>query len=1416
MIKSSLETTLVDQFFDHVENKPQHLAVVAKDGKLTYEELFHKVAVLAHALREKGVGKGDLVSIYTHRTTDVIVGMLSIMSLGASYTIIEDDGNAAVEKQRITNARSEHLVTRSDYDFLNTLNIKITPPDPKESLVIPDSLSADSDPDTIAYTLYTSGSSGQPKGVMISHGNISYYVISMQERLRIQEVMSYAHVSSLSADLGNTCLFLALWTGGTIHIIDDKVRKDPQALMNYLLKEEIDVLKITPSHWNALFEGTKTTVFERTLLKFLILGGEKLTLQLAKETLKSGITEKLINHYGPTETTVGIAVETFSCIDQLDSLHTKSVPIGVPFEGTEFLVSSADGDFFSKSKKGELFIGGPSVAKGYYGDREKTKEAFLKEIRPGKVFYKTGDVVELDEMGRAEFIQRLDRQVKLNGHRVELAEVDHAALQLKGVTDAVTFYNKSGRPGLTLVLQAEYEMESKYLKQELKRILPAYAIPDRFVIMSKKFPRNANGKLDMKKLQEIANTQVSISQQGENRIGNQTLHSTLDRIWKKCLGNVEYSSSDHFIDDLGGNSLEVIQVISEIQALGYQLSTDQFFDHATLEKLATFLTYQIPSGYSVDTDGLSRRLTTAQHWFFNQDFTDPDLWNQSIFMSTAQSLEAVKMKEAVSHLVFRNPVLSQAYQREGRQIKIIPITGARDVFKVTEFSDEISAIEQNKEIDRVAANMHHEMHITSGVTFKVHLFKHPDEKDRLLFVAHHLVVDLVSWRTILSDLMRYYSADSSSLSRPSMTLREPVSIQIKSPLNSRRQTPGLLTAAMHPSNVEKNAETIWFAFKPDETTQLSKICATQLQCSLHHLLLSAFVHGYLSEIGPARILIDVEGHGRTDTKHVKTGVGWFTEVYQLDFQKSDLLSDAQMIEKKVKAWSALGEYRESLSEDSAKLCFNYLGNVISLGEKEDKFLPVHEYTGSGRGPENHRIYDLKLSGRMAKGQLVVDLSFHPLVDHVSAMVRACEKAQHLLLKYIGLSGKSQNPLLVEKRSLAGLLTYIPKGILETPQNCDKNDYQIVFLTGATGFIGAYLLKLMLIHTSSKVYCLVRSVDDQTAEERLFSVLACYFPHLDVSSYADRLTILSGDVSSPYYGLNKKQYFFLAENTEAIYDLAADTRLLGANDAANGSLNLTSVKNALRLARAGRDKHVHYVSTLAVSGVAPGEDKIVFSEKCLDVGQKFLNSYEHSKFEAEKLIHQFNREGGKATIYRAGNVSADSGNGKFRKDPTQNRLIQMLRAIAKVGEMPLHLGESFVLSAVNEVAEGILKLSLQKDKIRTTYHVDGMYQTNFRQMFYQLQEIGIPIRLSTQKNFIELFKSYSHLGDKDLMLGYHWFKRDSRNLTFDHSATLMELEKLGVTFTPFNERMLRKMFNHLKEAGVFKFDVEESILHEEYI
>ncbi|MGG7613992.1 AMP-binding protein, partial [Streptomyces sp. ZG43] len=201
------------------------------------------------------------------------------------------------------------------------------------------------DDNDVAYVLYTSGSTGTPKGVMVTHANIRHYTVSLLDRLGITEPLRYAHVTTLGADLGNTCLFLALWTGGTLHLVDDATRRDPRGLLDHLRAERVDVLKTTPSHWNAMQHGFGDAAADGPVLRFLLLGGELLGAPQARRVLASGVTRVLVNHYGPTETTVGVAAHVLRGPAALDGLapDARSVPIGTPLGATTLLLRTDDG-----------------------------------------------------------------------------------------------------------------------------------------------------------------------------------------------------------------------------------------------------------------------------------------------------------------------------------------------------------------------------------------------------------------------------------------------------------------------------------------------------------------------------------------------------------------------------------------------------------------------------------------------------------------------------------------------------------------------------------------------------------------------------------------------------------------------------------------------------------------------------------------------------------------------------------------------------------------------------------------------------------------------------------------------------------------------------------------------------------------
>ncbi|MEV0375419.1 AMP-binding protein, partial [Streptomyces sp. NPDC050636] len=270
--------------------------------RLTYAELDDQVSRLIHQLRDRGIGRGSLVGIHLDRTPVAVVALLAVLGAGAAYTVIEPSAPVTEGAGRLATARPCLVLTSWRYrDDLVRCGLSVL--DVHEEGTgnagrVP--LAATEEGDT-AYVLYTSGSTGVPKGVMVTHANVRHYTESLLARLDITERLGYAHVTTLAADLGNTCLFLALWTGGTLYLVDDATRRDPMGLLRYLQAEQVDVLKTTPSHWSVLFRAFGHDATTRPEMRFLLLGGELMALPLARRQLESGVAGTQVNHKGPTE-----------------------------------------------------------------------------------------------------------------------------------------------------------------------------------------------------------------------------------------------------------------------------------------------------------------------------------------------------------------------------------------------------------------------------------------------------------------------------------------------------------------------------------------------------------------------------------------------------------------------------------------------------------------------------------------------------------------------------------------------------------------------------------------------------------------------------------------------------------------------------------------------------------------------------------------------------------------------------------------------------------------------------------------------------------------------------------------------------------------------------------------------------------
>lgn len=1394
-----MEFCLLDAFRNAAASHPDRPAVVAAGRSLSYGELQARCNVVARVLRANSIGRGSIVTLYVTRSVDVVVAMLGVMTAGAAFTVIEEDGRPLENRAYVLKSLPQLILTSRDHvDYFNKKGYRAFAIDGaikslETQACAPAVHVAAADR---AYVLYTSGSTGKSKGVCISHASIAHYVVSLLERLEIGEPLSYAHVSALSADLGNTCIFPPLWTGGVIHLIDDDTRRDSTAFFSYLSAKKIDVLKITPSHWNALFRPAGGRSWQLHKLRYLILGGESLSPTLAVATLRSGVAERLVNHYGPTETTIGVAAAVYRDTANLDLVGSSSVTLGRPLGRTTFVVRTEDGQFASSSAKGELYICGPSVGQGYLQDPEATSAAFV-DVDGGERAYKTGDVVRLDEQGGLEFLGRVDRQVKIRGHRVELESIESVARRLEGVVNAAALMLKDGiEPTLGLVIQGDKTLSMTTIRAWLAEWLPAHALPTRIVVTSTELPRNTNGKTQLDGLINAFEADDDSPLGGSSEPVDE-LTQAVTEIWQNCLGHRAFDVWSDFFE-VGGDSLQAIRVISELQARGFRISTRAFLEAPTVLGLAAELRSETTDEpESAGTPAVtSYTLASSQRWFFGQQFCQPQHWNQCLLMQASGPVASDILAHALQTLVENHDVLTTAFRlRDGSicpEPARTPWTGFTESTTPTDLDSSGSA----NILATTARALHSSIDLSKGDIFKVHLFRQQGVPDKLLFIAHHLAIDVVSWHIVLADLAQIYSELNLY-----GEVRERRATSFWSYVESVQAAGTEVASAPEGNgrNLELRARSVWIEFSKHETYRLNR---TIFGVPLHRALLGAFVHALCRRLGSTDVVVDVEGHGRSAAGAMDTSriVGWFTVVQRFVAAADDrhVGTTIQKVNEALTNAPALGLDAVSVGPDelAPKLCYNFIGTVPVATGHALGLLPLGDHVGPARGDNNERVYDLKLTGRLSDERLIVDLSFAPERDDEEALTAAAEEARQLLLSAVGGSVGSGR-IVVEHGSTTGELTYLPPSIRVGAPRETPRAYRSVLLTGATGYIGIHLLHLLLTETNAKVSCLVRDTADQSAGERLRSLYRWYFPR--EAALSARLVVVKADASEPNYGLGANDYDTLARESDAIFDLAADTRLFGGRHSFQRS-NVDAVRNAIALAQSRRPKDLHFVSTLAVSGINPMPRSVRFSESDLNIGQQFTNEYERSKYEAETLVNEFIMAGGRAFIYRAGNVSAHSKTGRFRRDARQNRLVQTIRALVKTRECPIDLGEPFVLSAVDDVARAIIVLSHNGHSASGTFHVDGDRAITLRDFVIELDRLGISLKHSQRPSLAALFGADAFRGDADIALGSYWSGRARRNVQYDNSRTLAQLRGLGVMFTPFDALRVRRFLLHLIEQG----------------
>ena len=436
----AVSACLHELFEQQAARTPDAVALVYERQRLTYRELARRSGVLAHRLRALRAGADDApIGLLVERSLETVVGILGILKAGAAYLPIDPalpHGSVAFlcadAGVRLALTQTSLLPALPAAPLqavcLDTFDWD-GPPEPLQDAVR-------CRPEDLAYVIYTSGSTGRPKGVCVEHRNIVNYVLGVAQRLQLEPGMSYATVSTIAADLGNTVLFPALVSGGSLHVISRERAEDAALLAEYFARERIDVLKIVPSHLAALQAGRNPAgVLPR---RRLVLGGESSRHEWIEQLRALAPDCAIYNHYGPTEGTVGVL--TYHAGPRSPGTQSGTLPLGQALPNCSVHILDAAGKPVAAGERGEICIGGSGVARGYLNRAELTAEKFIADpfsAVAGDRLYRTGDLGRCAADGNFEFLGRSDDQIKLHGYRIELGEIESALREQGGVRDAV-------------------------------------------------------------------------------------------------------------------------------------------------------------------------------------------------------------------------------------------------------------------------------------------------------------------------------------------------------------------------------------------------------------------------------------------------------------------------------------------------------------------------------------------------------------------------------------------------------------------------------------------------------------------------------------------------------------------------------------------------------------------------------------------------------------------------------------------------------------------------------------------------------------------------------------------------------------------------------------------------------------------
>ncbi|WP_122731999.1 non-ribosomal peptide synthetase, partial [Pseudomonas viridiflava] len=730
--------------------------VAAEHGlrSMTYGELNAQANRLAHYLIEQGITPDDHVAIVLARSIELLIGQLAVSKCAATFVPLDVNAPAERQSYMLDDCQAVCVLTRSTAAInaatrridLDSLDLNGQPGHDPE-------LAQGSD--TAAYVMYTSGSTGAPKGVRVPHRGIARLVLN-NGYADFNEHDRIAFASNPAFDASTLEVWGALLNGGQLCVVDHETLVDPVRFSALLSDARISVLFITTALFNQYVQQIPQALQG---LRLLLSGGERADPASYRALLSQAQGLRLFNGYGPTETTTFAVVCEVGAISEGD----ESVPIGRPIGNTSIYVLDAHQRLAPKGVTGELYIGGDGVALGYLNRPELSVEKFLVDPfsdEPGAMMYRTGDLGRWMEDGQLECLGRNDDQVKIRGFRIELGEIVSCLHQLPGIGETVVQAREDEPGNVRLVAYYTSHEEDTLLAPEqmrahLQASLPDYMVPTAFIEL-KTLPLTANGKLDRRALPKPERSALFgvnyEAPEGEFEVA-------LAEIWAEVLQVERVGRHDHFFD-LGGHSLLAMRMVSQVrQQLGVELPLGELFALGELAAVAAALSgvarSELPSILPVKRDQ-PMPLSFAQQrlWFLAQMDGGNEAYNIPMALSLEGALDVTALTRALARIVERHETLRSRFVASGDSAQVLFVPTPADArLLVEDIRHAPLSLEACLRAEAVAP-----FDLAHGPLIRAHLLQVADERHVLLLTVHHIVADGWSMGVLTQELLALYPA----------------------------------------------------------------------------------------------------------------------------------------------------------------------------------------------------------------------------------------------------------------------------------------------------------------------------------------------------------------------------------------------------------------------------------------------------------------------------------------------------------------------------------------------------------------------------------------------------------------------------------------------------------------------------------